>query len=141
MPIVVTSGEFPGALMKFMTTQNAIASTNRSPRPLTRLGRLMRVARVGADASAATEFSRLYCVGMQVPTDAAFATSPEGAGVYHGRGPEWRNRSYAMHSKCIALRGVWVRVPPPACARARPPGRAPNLALVREDAAAAVAVE
>ncbi len=35
-------------------------------------------------------------------------------GLWFHRLPEWRNWSYARHSKCRVLRDMWVRLPPPA---------------------------
>ena len=42
--------------------------------------------------------------------------------------PEWRNWQYAIDSKSIARKGLWVRVPPPACARLTPVAARPGSA-------------
>jgi hypothetical protein len=70
-----------------------------------KVGRLKRVAKVGAEASAATVQATLLSPQAKSYLAAAVTIAPRA---------EVAELADAMDSKSIALRGVWVRFPPSA---------------------------
>src|SRR2546423_1549440 len=87
-PIVMTSKKSPGVRTRLTMSQKRSSATRSSPTELTVPGRGMRVARLGAEASAATA-ARLYCVRGGNPNQALPGIG--GGRGYDGAEPEWRN--------------------------------------------------
>src|SRR5207247_11302831 len=88
-----------------MASQTSSSPTNRDPKEAIMLGRLKRVDRVGAEASAAT-------------SDATLLRQREKSYAQRGaticRRAEVAELADAPDSKSGSLRGVWVRFPPSA---------------------------
>src|SRR5947209_6908164 len=82
-PISVTSTNREGATTKFFASSSAARRTTRMPIAPIRLGRGKRVARVGAEASAAT--------GSATLLRGAAKSYPKRRGYDPGATPKWRN--------------------------------------------------
>src|ERR1043166_8991936 len=109
IPIRKTLMKSAGVLTRLTPSQMRRSPTKTTPNAPTRLGRFRRVAIVGAEASAATSSSRLYCVRRETPI-------PAGAG-YHHLSAEVAELADAPDSKSGSPRGGWVRFPPSASRR------------------------